>query len=274
MARRATAAEKRVLRSWFPQLNVDGIWVTGNATPTYNCLAWVLGITNSWVWPWGNRNASKREMDAFMRVRGYAPSPAGQIAAYGPYGAVGHVARVSGGAFQSKLGSYLRITHGLWGLTGGVYGGYAGSYGYRGFAAEGLAATDGTEEVSVTLSDDERAALKKQVDAVGAPTRRAFAKAFDAWKASWSSPEMAWSSNPGDYARGPDYLAVLALGEAAVPLIVERLADAENFLALSALDALTPAGFLAVPELDDPAVLEGEQARAEQAVRFWIASQA
>ena len=65
--------EKALARQWFPRMNVDGVVVSDEATRRYNCLAWTLGITSSWVWPWGSRNTTKTEFDAFYRGYGFTP---------------------------------------------------------------------------------------------------------------------------------------------------------------------------------------------------------
>jgi hypothetical protein len=104
--------------------------------------------------------------------------------------------------------------------------------------------------------------------------RAAFDKAFDAWKNSWFSGGLAISSNPHTRAVGKEYDALIALGPGTLPLIIERLADPENFLALQLYDALQSNERLLVQfERDDERILEGEQGRARRVVHAWFANQ-
>ena len=51
MRRVPTQAEKDNLKKDFPNLDVNNISVTGEATGTYNCIAYSMGITNKWIDP-------------------------------------------------------------------------------------------------------------------------------------------------------------------------------------------------------------------------------
>ena len=133
MPRSLTAEEKEKARTVWPRMNVDSVVVTDEATSRYNCLSWTLGITTSWTWPWGSRNATKGEFAALYRDYGYAPSSSGPIAAFGinansmTHGSIsgdGH-----GPRWESKCGAWLRIQHGLAEMEGGnTYGNVQGYY--------------------------------------------------------------------------------------------------------------------------------------------------
>ena len=70
---------------------------------------------------------------------------------------------------------------------------------------------------------------------------------------------------------GREYDALIAMGPAIIPLVVESLADPENFLALQLYDAIQPNDQLLVQyEPEDERVLEGEQGRAQRIVRGWF----
>jgi hypothetical protein len=61
------------------------------------------------------------------------------------------------------------------------------------------------------------------------------------------------------------------MGPAILPLVVEKLADPENFLALQLYDAIQPDEHLIVqygPE--DERIVEGEQGRARRVVQTWL----
>jgi hypothetical protein len=51
---------------------------------------------------------------------------------------------------------------------------------------------------------------------------------------------LAVSSNPQTRAIGKEFDALIAFGPAILPLLIEELADPENFLALQLYDAMQP----------------------------------
>jgi hypothetical protein len=58
-----------------------------------------------------------------------------------------------------------------------------------------------------------------------------------------------------------------------MPLVVEKLADPENFFTLQLYDAIQPDEKLVVHfEADDERILEGEQGRARRVVKAWFAN--
>lgn len=65
----------------------------------------------------------------------------------------------------------------------------------------------------------------------------------------------------------------MALGPAILPLLVGKLADPQNFLALTLYDAIQPEAKLVVQfPAGDERVLEDEQGRAPRVVRAWFAN--
>jgi hypothetical protein len=114
--------------------------------------------------------------------------------------------------------------------------------------------------------EDQRAAIPREV-------RAAFDTAFRAWKTTWFSGGLAVSSDPHTRTVGKEFDALIALGPAILPLVVEALADPDNFLALQLYDAIQPDETLLVQfEPDDERILEGEQGRARRVVQAWFAS--
>src|SRR5690349_11125748 len=83
MSRPLTPQEKTQAKGFWPNLDADRALVSAEADLMYNCLAWTLGITDSWVWPWGDRNATKAEFDALYSSYGFNPAASGEIAAFG-----------------------------------------------------------------------------------------------------------------------------------------------------------------------------------------------
>jgi hypothetical protein len=77
--------------------------------------------------------------------------------------------------------------------------------------------------------------LHKEQAEVPARVRADFDAAFGAWKETWFSGGLAVSSDPHTRAAGREFDALIALGPAILPLLIERLADPDNFLALSSI---------------------------------------
>ncbi|HEV3258849.1 MAG TPA: hypothetical protein VG013_18405 [Gemmataceae bacterium] len=124
------------------------------------------------------------------------------------------------------------------------------------------------------MSAAQKRILNGERDKVPDELRAAFEKAFAAWKTTWFSGGLAISSDPHTRAVGKEYDALIALGPAILPLVVEQLADPENFLALQLYDAIQPNEKLLVQfEPDDERILEGEQGRAQRVVQAWFANQ-
>ena len=106
---------------------------------------------------------------------------------------------------------------------------------------------------------------------VPAEVRAAFDLAFEAWKETWFSGGLSFDSDPHSRTVGREFDALVALGPAILPLVVEALADPDNFLALQLYDAIQPNDRLVIqfgPE--DGRILEGEQGRARRTVQAWF----
>jgi hypothetical protein len=124
------------------------------------------------------------------------------------------------------------------------------------------------------LSAAQRRTLKEQDARIPEEIRRAFAEAFGAWKKTWFSGGLAISSDPHTRGVGKEYDALIALGPVTLPLVIEKLADPENFLALQLYDAIQSNEMLLVQYgPDNERILEGEQGRAQRVVQAWFANQ-
>lgn len=277
MARAMTAAEKQRFKGYFPSLDVDRAVVAGEMSPIYNCISWTVGVTNRWIWP-GNTLA---QFDTFYRGFGLCRSGNGEVAAWGhstsnmTHGCIsgpGH-----GPRWESKCGGDLRIQHALGELAGASYGRVVAFYTRR---RSLLALNEAIVEEAVKdkepksyLSAQQKKLLGAEREAVDPDLRRAFEDAFGDWKQTWFSGGLAINSNPHSRAVGKEYDALVALGPEIMPLVVEKLADPENFFALQLYDAIQPDEKLVVHfEADDERILEGEQGRARRVVSAWFAN--
>ena len=138
-ARDPTAAETADAAAKYPNL-VSGDWcVTAPATPTYNCIAWTVGVTGRWVWDEVDKagdedgTVSVADFDAFYGQHGLQPvenaTPSNpEVALFGNSSGPTHAAVVSnktcggGTMFESKRGQNIRILHWVQELEGGIYG--------------------------------------------------------------------------------------------------------------------------------------------------------
>lgn len=270
--REMTLGEKNRFAGWFPSMNVEvQPRVTGEATRTYNCIAWTLGITNRWI----NPKHSLQAWDNFYALNQYIRADAGEIAIWKTPAAFTHgcVANAAQGFnWESKCGPNLRILHQLPEMVGDTYGNVYAYYtrmtdlvctAPRGFITE----------KPTSLMDDQQKALKikNAVSNIPAALREAFLTQFEAWKATWFVGDMALSSDTRDRADTYSYRILLAMGPEIIPLVVEQLADPENFMATQLYDDLQ-----SDPKLQlnlaaaDPAHLEGEQGRAKRIVENYL----
>jgi len=277
MARQMTPAEKQRFRGYFPSLDVNRAVVTGEMSTVYNCISWTVGVTNRWLWP-GNSLAN---FDTFYRGFGFVRAGNGTIAAWGisassmTHGSItgpGH-----GPRWESKCGGDLRIQHGLGELVSSSYGHVVAFY--RRSRTLPAAYETALEDVmkqraaKSTISTAQRRTLSEERARLPEGVRTSFEDAFAAWKSTWFSGGLAISSNPHTRAVGHEYDALIALGPAILPLVIEKLADPENFVALQLYDAIQPSEKLLVQfEPDDERILEGEQGRAQRVVQAWFAN--
>jgi len=275
MPRAMTSTEKQRFLSYFPNLNIDQAVVTDEANPAYNCIAWTVGITNRWLWP----GSSLGHFDTFYRGYGYVRSGNGPIAVWGHSTAGMTHGSISGPGhgprWESKCGGDLRIQHGLSELTGSLYGRVLAFYS-RGRALPAPFTTVAEDimkekQAKSYLSASQKQLLHKQQSEIPNDLRTAFDRAFKAWKESWFRGGLAVSSDPHTRAVGREFDALIALGPAILPLLIERLAEPENFLALQLYDALqSDENLLVQYEPDDERIVEGEQGRAQRVVQAWF----
>ncbi len=276
MARAMTPAEQQRFLGYFPNLNVQAAMVSGEIDPSYNCIAWTVGITHAWIWPGDHLN----DFDQFYSGFGFVQAANGPIAVWGVSPFVMKHGCVSGPdhgpRWESKCGADLRFQHGLSELAGSSYGHVIACYfnpsnAKAPFADLVRVAMKKTASKTY-ITAPQRRALREEIERIPADTQRAFSEAFDAWKETWFQGGLTVSSNPTVRAVGKDYDRLIALGSAILPLVVEELAKPDNFFALQLYDAIQPRALLVVHIAPgDERILEGEQGRARRTVQAWFA---
>lgn len=86
----------------------------GPATNNYNCLAYALGNTSRWEWPWGSQNPTASQVNSYMKTKGkntYSlsePATVGMIISYGTSSSsITHFSKVMGPNYSNaKWGKY------------------------------------------------------------------------------------------------------------------------------------------------------------------------
>ncbi len=135
------SADERTRRSvqrGFPELTKTPFQITSPATKSYNCIAWAADDDKRWWWPFNYYWPGLQQLDASVAVftsgfeaLGYFPCEERafepgfkKVALYADnFGQVLHAARqLEDGAWTSKLGEGVDITHQLEGLEGQNYG--------------------------------------------------------------------------------------------------------------------------------------------------------
>ncbi|WP_420329428.1 DUF7689 domain-containing protein [Paenibacillus gorillae] len=109
-----------------------------DADPSYNCLAYALGNTSSWIWPWGSSNPTSSQVDTYLSGKGYSISRAFssttkgdyEIVSYGTSSNITHFSKVGAARVGSteysnaKWGQAERLQHLGWDpyTVNGTYG--------------------------------------------------------------------------------------------------------------------------------------------------------
>ena len=278
MNRPLTATEKKRFQGYFPSLDVNQAVVTGETSIVYNCISWTIGLTDRWIWP----GSSIANFDTFYRGFGFVQAGDGPIATWGhstlkmTHGSVsgpGH-----GPRWESKCGFDLRIQHGLNELVGGNYGRVIAFYRKSELSPSEyvpLLETPMKEKTSKSyLTAAEKKKLKAMTSGIPSKMRADFERAFEDWKSTWFAGALAINSNPNTRSIGIEFDALVSMGPAILPLLIEKLSDPSNFLALQLYDALQANEKMVVQfEPDDERILEGEQGRARRVVKTWFRNQ-
>ena len=243
MIRNMTPEEQDFFVSVFPSLNADlQPRVTGEATPfelpgAYNCIAWTVGIDNDWI----NPKQSVEAWDLFYAAYGFEQADAGTIAVWKSgcnftHGSVANAAH--GFNWESKCGESLRILHENPELISQAYGNVFMYYA-RSENADTALPTASTAPKTPAMNENQKAILLHDaVKTVNPAVREEFNHWFDAWKLTWAQGAMAFSNDVRDRSAAYSYKKLVDMGPEILPLVVEKLANPENFIARQLYDDL------------------------------------
>jgi hypothetical protein len=125
----------------------------------------------------------------------------------------------------------------------------------------------GESKITGILAEEQIAAVRNQVVRLPIALRQRFEERFAAWKKTWQELQVAFSSNTKTVTHSKEFQEVIALGKDALPLIVEKLVDPENFFALQLYEALQDDRQLVLSSPED--AFEGEQVRAKKTIQLY-----
>ena len=273
MSRKLTAAEKPVFLSSFPLLDVDFTIVTDEPTGVYNCISWTVGVTNYWHWP----GSTLANFDTFYNQFGLIRATKGNVAAWGfsnsgmTHGCIS--GPTHGPCWESKCGSLARIQHCLNELNGPAYGHVIAYYKPKRifYPPVIIKYFKRLMKEKRGFTKEETALIRSLISKVPKEKVQEFNRRFTAWKKTWHSGAMAFSSNPYSRTEVPEYKKLLALGNSILPLLAEKLMDEKNFLALPAYEALQKNKKL-ITKIDagDIKILAGEQGRVYETLKNYL----
>jgi hypothetical protein len=266
----------QVLHDFFPNLIRANVTVTGAATPVYNCIAWTLGITDRWI----NPPQPLQAFEELYEIAGYQARVAGSaytvIDGWQNLSSVmTHGSRIAGelypGLWESKLGRWLRITHGRQELRGDLYGEIVVSFAPE---SQALGRRRSMVRANASLTVFERHRLRSEVDGVNDVVRSAFERELRAWRATWDEDENAFVQDTRALAKGEAFGALVAMGRPIIPLVVEAMLEPpDGFVVLPLYDVLVlqyRPDLVLLRAPGEPKYLEGEQGRARDSAKLWL----
>lgn len=120
------------------------------------------------------------------------------------------------------------------------------------------------QEIELTLR--EKAQIVKEARKAN-KYAKSFNSIFEKWKYNWrTNPNTRLSSNTGDSRKLEEYPMLLNMGKSVIPLLMEKLLDADNFFALVLYDDLQSETEYKVE------CSVSEQQRVKKNMKLWLKS--
>ncbi len=271
MARKMTYTEFRRFKRYFPYLSNN--IVTAEATQVYNCIAWSVGITNTWLWP----GQTLADFNTFYSKFNLYPSAEGSVAAWGfSQNDMKHGSKISTietNLWESKCGEDLQILHSVDELRGYSYGQIISFY------SKSLTEETGEKLLNLLMkeerffNDEELELLNEEIGRIPNVIRIRFERNFEFWKRTWFRGMLSIDSNPRSRTGYFEFFRLLSMGEQIIPLVVAKLIEPDNFFALQLYERLQQKpNLLTEINVNDDLILEGEQGRAYKTVKKYFSS--
>ncbi|KAI1418638.1 hypothetical protein F5Y13DRAFT_196426 [Hypoxylon sp. FL1857] len=209
-------------------LSTEELILSGQNRPRYNCIAWSIENTHSWIQPPASLDefVSLYEQCGFQvcdnfdeaEIDGYQTSMYPQK--------MTHATRQDNGVWSSKMGNYIRLTHPRRALENGYYGNIVVSFktAYGGPQIPGpLYSLDAVSASSTKISS-----IALQLVSAFPQGSDAFEAKWELWAASWLAPDKVLSQLESSFTSGPEWDALVEMGEAILPMVVDKLKDQNN----------------------------------------------
>jgi hypothetical protein len=242
--RAPTALEKANLVFNFPLLkDSNKLRITGLSDPVYNCIAYTFGFRDRWI----NPPYLRTDFNTLFKNYGLDTCIGANTAdgweatnAETKITACTHGSTIFTGdgvsqAWESKLGPSYRITHAENELNSTAYGSVFQHYKLLGSNSVN---PDNLKSFAA-VADKHSASIVEKAVAVPSETKQQFYTLYDEWKAAIAE-KMQFVSDTKKYAELPEFEKLVKLGEAVVPLVVEKLRGINDFPAVVLMEALMP----------------------------------
>ena len=248
----------------FPQLQRDTVTIIGEKTKSYNCIGWSLGIDQ-----WFNPFSPLPDFSLMYRLynSAIASSDGAIIDGWGRDNGIRmeHASKLWSGTWSSKIGASVCITHNREGLASPrKYGTILVSY----MSTQSLAKPPSPNFIDDFLSSQERDLLNQAATTIPKSVSQDFESAFQAWKNTWFEGNMGYSSNTYHRASNKAFDKLTAMGKQVIPLVIQKLADPDNFMAIVLYEQLEKSPNLQAQV--DRTHLESEQTRSRRIVKLWL----
>lgn len=291
--RKPSSNEFYTLERDFPLLNIDNVMLVAAPTYKYNCIAYSMGLTNTWINPpsdelslevmYNHAKCLKGAYSNFKKVQ--RMSIDSRIDTYSKGGGPTHAsAKTSYTDYSSKLGTDWLISHRRNELERGIYGNISMSFqptdefvcsvndlqSERAALISEIAAWESSKIIE--FSDEERNCIKIEAKSK-LQYKDEFIKLFHKWKKNWLTNPATKRSNDSRVTKQlEEFPQLMALGSKIIPLILELLIEDpdENFILLVLYDELNNITNKIMYKKDDPAMFEGEQVRALRTVKLYL----
>ncbi|MGH2553912.1 MAG: DUF7689 domain-containing protein [Chitinophagaceae bacterium] len=273
LPRKLTASEKTTFLASFPLLDVDFTIVTGEPSGAYNCISWTVGVTNYWHWPGSNLT----DFDNFYAQFGLYRKTKGNVAAWGfannnmTHGCIS--GPTHGPCWESKCGSLARIQHCLNELNGPAYGHVIAYYGWKIKLPPFPVYLKKYMKLKREFNKEEIKRLNDMIKEIPREKVVFFERRFSAWKKIWHTGSLAFNSDPYARTKTAEFRELKNMGKTILPLLVKKLMDENNFLALPAFEELAADKKLIIHiNSKDEKIMEGEQGRTFRTIKNYLAS--
>ena len=245
--------DSSILNKYHFCMKEDNSFVSGPATIVYNCIAWSVGIKNSYEW--AIDTATLSYFNTFYKSHGYidcygADTVNAVIAlwAYTSSSGVKYYTHASvrknpvntdphGFDWESKLGPGERVMHTRYALWGNIYYAPIDAYGtidqyYKPDPSRTGKNNFPSPETTFSSSDLNRIASLK--DLIPDFVKTGFDTKYITWRDTWRRPEIAFYSDPRKYAESEEYKSLLMyceeFGKVIWPLIFEKVKQRDFFV--------------------------------------------